>query len=228
MNRRLRSTPQPPPNPAPRPPLRYSVRNPTSGQSRPASRKEAARYNLPSRQRWRTSDTAPYRIPPDHYRQDDWLARVLQLHRHELRLPIEEWRSISARFGLADRSGRTRPGGPRRSSAIAAPWLALARVTAWPSKRASAADEIDQDHDDGDYHENVDEATHGVGSHEPEEPQYQQDNRNGIEHGMHLCVDRTSKAHRQSGRVPGRRLLGSAHCVDAPARESMTAAARSL
>jgi hypothetical protein len=59
-----------------------------------------------------------------------------------------------------------------------------------PSQRASSADEIKQNHDDGDYQENMDEAAHRVGTDEPEEPQYEKDNRNRIEHEIHLCVVR--------------------------------------
>src|ERR1700693_842859 len=61
-----------------------------------------------------------------------------------------------------------------------------------PSYRASPADEIDEDHDNGDHQKNMNKATEGVGSDEPEEPQYKQNIRDRIEHGMHLFVIRVS------------------------------------
>jgi hypothetical protein len=58
------------------------------------------------------------------------------------------------------------------------------------SQRASSADEVQQDHDNGHHQENMDEATQGVGSNEPEKPQYEQYDCNRIEHVMHLFAIR--------------------------------------
>jgi hypothetical protein len=59
-----------------------------------------------------------------------------------------------------------------------------------PSCRASTAEKVNEDHDDRDHQKNMDKATEGVGSDEPEGPQYEQNNRDRIEHGMHLFVVR--------------------------------------
>jgi hypothetical protein len=52
------------------------------------------------------------------------------------------------------------------------------------SQRASTADKVKQDQDDGDHEKNVEKTAQGRGSHEPEEPKYKENNRNRIEHGI--------------------------------------------
>jgi hypothetical protein len=58
------------------------------------------------------------------------------------------------------------------------------KATANPLERTSPADEIDENHDDGDDQENVDEPTHRIGGNEPQGPQDKQNERNGVQHGV--------------------------------------------
>jgi hypothetical protein len=56
------------------------------------------------------------------------------------------------------------------------------------SEHATPVDDVNENHDDGNHKKNVDKTTHGVGRNEPEEPQYDQNDRNRIEHGIHLSL----------------------------------------
>jgi hypothetical protein len=62
------------------------------------------------------------------------------------------------------------------------------RGSANASQRAPPADEVKQNHDDRDHQKYVDKATHRVGSDQSKQPQYEQNNRNRIEHEMHLSL----------------------------------------
>src|ERR1035437_283477 len=50
------------------------------------------------------------------------------------------------------------------------------------SERTAPADDSEQDYHDGDNQENMDEAAHGVGSHQAQEPQDDQNDGDGIKH----------------------------------------------
>ena len=53
---------------------------------------------------------------------------------------------------------------------------------------ASATNEPHQNHDNGDDEKNMDEPSHRVGRHQSLNPQNDQDNGNGIEHGKILSM----------------------------------------
>jgi hypothetical protein len=50
------------------------------------------------------------------------------------------------------------------------------------SEWTAPADDPQQNYHDGNDQENMDEAAHGVGSHQPQEPQYDQNDSDGIKH----------------------------------------------
>jgi hypothetical protein len=52
------------------------------------------------------------------------------------------------------------------------------------SENPAAADDAQQDGNDGDYQKDVDESPQRVGSDQPEQPQDDQDDGDGVEHGM--------------------------------------------
>jgi hypothetical protein len=54
-------------------------------------------------------------------------------------------------------------------------------ITKWSQGFSSANDSKQDDHD-GDYQKNVNETVHGVGSHQPQKPQYNQNNSDGVKH----------------------------------------------
>jgi hypothetical protein len=56
------------------------------------------------------------------------------------------------------------------------------------SEGAPSTDKVNKNHDDGNHQENMDETSHGVGRNEPEQPQYDQNDRNGIEHRLYLSL----------------------------------------
>ena len=49
--------------------------------------------------------------------------------------------------------------------------------------RASSADDSEQHNHDGDHQQDVDESAKGVGRYQPQQPQNEQNDGNGIEHG---------------------------------------------
>jgi hypothetical protein len=50
------------------------------------------------------------------------------------------------------------------------------------SQGSSSADDSKQDDHDGDYQKNVNETMHGVGSNQPQKPQYNQNNSDSVKH----------------------------------------------
>jgi hypothetical protein len=50
------------------------------------------------------------------------------------------------------------------------------------SAGTTPADDVDQDRDDGDHQQNMDKATHGVGSYQSQEPQDDENDGDCVEH----------------------------------------------
>jgi hypothetical protein len=55
-----------------------------------------------------------------------------------------------------------------------------------PLKRTPALDQVDDQDDDRNDEQNVDEAAQGVGAHEPEQPQNEQNDEDGPEHDVFI------------------------------------------
>jgi hypothetical protein len=57
------------------------------------------------------------------------------------------------------------------------------------SQGASSADDPEQDDHESDHQENMNETAYGVGGDKSEQPQDEQNNSDGIEHGKYPLVD---------------------------------------
>src|SRR5207237_5850907 len=58
------------------------------------------------------------------------------------------------------------------------------------SKRLASADDVHQDDHDGDHEKDVDQAPERVRAHETQDPEDEEDDGDGVEHGMGLSAGR--------------------------------------
>lgn len=79
------------------------------------------------------------------------------------------------------------------------------RPSALCSDWTAPADDSEQDYHDGDHQENMDQTAHRVGTHQPQEPQDEQNDGDGIEHGDILSWLNSNSPDREGPEpMPGR------------------------